>query len=115
MTYNNYIYFYINILGEINEILQRHRTLVNANADLQHSSTQLEETVDRLTRELQEAQTKQQNDILVATSIIQGLQTELERKRLQGKMQEEENLHRIDAKKGISTEFTQIIQAFAQI
>lgn len=76
---------------------------------------QLEENVDRVTRDLQDLRIKKQNDVLVSTSIVQGLQVELEKRRLQAKLQEEDNVLRIDKKKGVSTEFTQIIQAIRNL
>jgi chromosome segregation ATPase len=100
---------------EIKDVLTRYYTLKEANEDLQITSTKLEENVDRVTRDLQEMRIKKQNDVLVSTSIVQGLQVELEKRRLQGKLQEEDNVLRIDKKKGVSTEFTQIIQAIRNL
>jgi hypothetical protein len=96
---------------EINEVLNRHSTLKQANRDLQGQAAELEDGVDRVTKELQLLRTEKQNQMLVSTSAIQGLQAELERRRLTAKLHEEDNVLRIDKKKGVSQEYTQIVQA----
>ncbi len=64
---------------------------------------------------MQTLKTEKQNQLLVSTSILQGLQTELERFRSNVKVQEDENSQRENKKKDISREFTQIIQAIRNL
>jgi len=100
---------------EISEILNRHFTLTQANNDLIGHSEKLDKEVDELRRNLQNLKTEKQNQLLVSTSILQGLQSELEKIRSQAKIQEDENLQRENKKKDISREFTQIIQAIRNL
>ncbi len=58
---------------------------------------------------------ERQNQVLVGTSVVQGLQNELEKKRLQVKTQEEENITKMDKKKDISREYIQIIQSIRNL
>lgn len=62
-------------------------------------------------KRLQALQTEKQNQLLVSTSVLQSYQDELERMRTQVKLQEEDNITRVNKKKDVSREFTQIIQA----
>jgi hypothetical protein len=78
-------------------------------------STQLEQQVDVLRRNLQALKTEKQNQLLVSTSVLQRYQDELEKMRSQVKLQEEENLLRQNKKKDVSREFTQTIQAIRNL
>lgn len=59
--------------------------------------------------------TEKQNQLLVSTSVLQGLQSELEKIRSQVKFEEDDNTQRENKKKDISREFTQIIQAIRNL
>lgn len=100
---------------EIAEILNRHATLKQANADLLVHSERLEKEVDTLRKRLVALRTERQNQILVNTSILQSLQTTLERKKQSVKQEEEENIAVIDKKKDISREFTQTLQSIKNL
>ena len=66
-------------------------------------------------KRLQALQTEKQNQLLVSTSVLQSYQDELERMRTQVKLHEEENISRVNKKKDVSREFTQIIQAIRNL
>lgn len=66
-------------------------------------------------KRLQALQTEKQNQLLVSTSVLQSYQDELERMRTQVKLQEEDNFTRVNKKKDVSREFTQIIQAIRNL
>jgi seryl-tRNA synthetase len=102
-------------LEEIPEILNRHSTLKQANADLLEQSQQLEGKVDEFRRKLQMLRTEKQNQLLVGTSVLQRLQGELEKMKSQVKLQEDENTQKVNKKKDVSREFTQIIQSIKNL
>lgn len=100
---------------EIAEILNRHATLKQANADLLSHSERLEKEVDTLRKRLVALRTERQNQILVNTSILQSLQSTLERKKQSVKNEEEENIAVMNKKKDISREYTQTLQSIKNL
>jgi ribosomal protein S20 len=100
---------------EIPEILNRHSTLKQANYDLLIHSQQLEKQVDEFRRKLQTLRTEKQNTLLVGTSVLQRLQGELERMKSTVKVQEDENIEKVNKKKDVSREYTQIIEAIRNL
>jgi hypothetical protein len=100
---------------EIFEILNRHNTLTEANADLVKHSAQLEHEVDDFRRNLQTLKTEKQNQMLVSTSIVQDLQAELEKMQMSVKSQEDNKLQVEDKKKDVSREMSQITQSIRNL
>jgi len=100
---------------EIFEILNRHNTLTEANADLVKHSAQLEHEVDDFRRNLQTLKTEKQNQMLVSTSIVQDLQAELEKMQMSVKSQEDDKLQVEDKKKDVSREMSQITQSIRNL
>ena len=67
-----------NDYDEIIDILNRHKTLVKANVDLQEQQTLAERTVDNVRTKNAQELTSKQNTILVENSKIHEKQTEIE-------------------------------------
>lgn len=115
------VFYFITILflymcsEEISEILNRHNTLREANADLMSHSGMLEREVDEFRKNLQSLKTEKQNQLLVSTSIVQDQQAELEKIQSNVKAQEEEKLMKEDKKKDISRELSQTTQAIRNL
>ena len=74
-------------------------------------SNNLESQVDILRKKLEVIRMENQNQTLVGTSVVQDLQTNLEKIKSNVKVAESENTHRANKKKDISRELTQIIQS----
>jgi CRISPR/Cas system-associated exonuclease Cas4 (RecB family) len=89
--------------------------LKQANSDLLEQSHKLEAKVDEFRKKLQNLRTEKQNQLLVGTSILQRLQGEFEKMKSQVKSQEDENTEKVNKKKDISREFTQIIQSIKNL
>ena len=102
-------------IEEISEILNRHNTLREANADLMQHSAQLEYEVDEFRKNLSSIKTEKQNQLLVNTSIIQDLQNEYEKIQQHVKEKEEENIQKENKKKDISRELSQTTQAIRNL
>lgn len=100
---------------EISEILNRHETLVQSNKDLLNHSQRLEKEVDELRKKLIAIRVEKQNQLLVATSVLQKHQENLEKLKNLNKEQEDENMQKGNKKKNVTTEFTQIIQAIRNL
>jgi len=100
---------------EISEILNRHNTLREANADLMQHSANLEKEVDDFRRNLQSLKTEKQNQMLVSTSIVQDQQGELEKVQLHVKTQEDDKLMVENKKKDVSREMSQITQSIRNL
>lgn len=75
----------------------------------------MEKKVDEFRRKLQTLRTEKQNQLLVSTSVLQRLQGELERMKSQVKSQEDENAQKVNKKKDVSREYTQILQAIKNL
>lgn len=71
--------------------------------------------MDEFRRKLQSLRTEKQNQLLVGTSILQRLQGEFEKMKSQVKLQEDENLEKVNKKNDVSREFTQIIQSIKNL
>lgn len=93
---------------EIGDILNRHRTLVDANRDLMSHARSREGDVDNLTYRFQLLKTERQNQLLVSNSYIQDLQKQLEHLRSTAKLEMDEKNHLEDKQKNVSRELSQV-------
>lgn len=100
---------------EMSDILNRHKTLLDANIDLMKHAQDQESNVDNIRLRLQSFKTEKQNQLLVNNSFFQQNQKELERMRGLVKKVEEDKCHDEDKKKNISRESSQLTSAIENI
>jgi len=100
---------------EISDILNRHRSLVEANEDLMTSSTKLEKQVDELSRKLSTMKTEKQNTLLVINSVYQENQHVLESMKEKVKIEERAKNYDEDKTKEVSKELSQVASAIKNV
>lgn len=100
---------------EVSEILNRHTTLVGANADLlQHSEAKIKE-MDEFRKKLQSLKTESENIILVNTGVMQRYQLQLEKIKNNVKLEEKDKLTRENKAKHVSREGSQSSQSIKNL
>jgi len=100
---------------EISDVLNRHRSLVEANEDLMTSSTKLEKQVDELSRKLSTMKTEKQNTLLVINSVYQENQHVLESMKEKVKIEERAKNYDEDKTKEVSKELSQVASAIKNV
>lgn len=100
---------------EISDILNRHRSLVEANEDLMISSAKLEKQVDDLSKKLSIMKTEKQNTLLVINSVYQENQHVLETVKEKVKIEERSKNYDEDKTKEVSKELSQISAAIKNV
>lgn len=100
---------------EVGDILNRHRTLMDANADLAGREREQSEEVEGLRIHLDTLCMNAQNTLLVATSVVQEKQAELEELRHAAKAAEERRDVGLGKEKDVSRTSGEVIQAIRYI
>ena len=100
---------------EVSDVLNRYRTLKDANADLMKHVDMLENDVDESRGKFQNLKMETQNQLLVNNSLFQQHQKNLEEKRSNTKSEEEEKNMDEDAAKNVARETSQVVQSIKNV
>eukprot|EP00603_Paraphysomonas_imperforata_P005932 CAMPEP_0114430594 /NCGR_PEP_ID=MMETSP0103-20121206/10124_1 /TAXON_ID=37642 ORGANISM="Paraphysomonas imperforata, Strain PA2" /NCGR_SAMPLE_ID=MMETSP0103 /ASSEMBLY_ACC=CAM_ASM_000201 /LENGTH=380 /DNA_ID=CAMNT_0001600051 /DNA_START=157 /DNA_END=1299 /DNA_ORIENTATION=+ len=100
---------------EVADVLNRYKTLKDANADLMKHVDMLENDVDQSRGNLQSLKMETQNQLLVNNSLFQQHQKNLEEKRATTKSEEEEKNLDEDAAKNVARETSQVVQSIRNV
>eukprot|EP01041_Mallomonas_annulata_P010582 gene10582-22081_t len=100
---------------EISDLLNRYKTLQDANNDLMKHVQVNDVEIDILRQKLQALKMETQNQLLVSNSLMQHKQKVLEERRQLVKNEEEEKNLQEDSKKSIVRESGQVVQAIKNI
>lgn len=100
---------------EVSDVLNRYKTLKDANADLMKHVDMLENDVDESRGKFQNLKMETQNQLLVNNSLFQQHQKNLEEKRSNTKSEEEEKNLDEDAAKNVARETSQVVQSIRNV
>lgn len=100
---------------EVSDVLNRYKTLKDANADLMKHVDLLENEVDQSRGSLQSLRMETQNQLLVSNSQFQQHQKQLEEKRAHTKSEEEEKNMNEDVAKNVARETSQVVQSIRNV
>lgn len=100
---------------EVSDVLNRYKTLKDANADLMKGVDMLENDVDESRTKLQTLKIETQNQLLVNNSLFQQHQKALEEKRAHTKSEEEEKNLNEDVAKNVARETSQVVQSIKNV
>ena len=100
---------------EVADVLNRHRTLVDANADLAARELEQSEEVEDLRGKVETLKLSAQNTLLVAASVAQERQAELEEIRHSAKASEEARTVGLEKEKDVSRTAGEVMQATRNI
>ena len=100
---------------EVTDVLNRYKTLRDANRDLMQHVEQRENEVDQLRAKYLNLKMETQNHLLVSNSVLQSHQKELEEMRARVKREEKEKDSHDDRSKSVARETSQVVQSIKNV